>query len=314
MTTDHQQAGAPAAPTYDPLVRSDDELGGLPAGWGVELAQRHSLTSSSARPGLQQYLRQLWARRHFLVAFANARVVSLYTSARLGQIWQLLTPLLNAGVYLLLFGVLLNTDRGVENFIAFLVIGVFIFNFTQRSVRQGADSVSRNLGLIRALHFPRATLPLAYTLAELQQLAGALVVMAGAVLITGEPLTAAWLLVPVAVALQSVFNAGLSLVFARIVAQVPDVNQVLPFFLRTWLYTSGVFFSIPVFTEHAPDAVRVLLQVNPAAVYIDLVRTALLVEHEPLPYAWPLAVGWALLAVVVGFLFFWRAETRYGRG
>jgi teichoic acid transport system permease protein len=330
MTTEPRQVSPAEAPPYDPLVRRDEEVGGpgatapappadedlekLPPGWSLALAERYSLASSSARPGLRQYLGLLWARRHFLVAFANARVVSLYTSARLGQIWQLLTPLLNAGVYLLLFGVLLNTSRGVENFIAFLVIGVFIFNFTQRSVRQGADSVSRNLGLIRALHFPRATLPLAYTLAELQQLAGALVVMAGAVLLTGEPLTAAWLLVPVAVALQSVFNAGVSLAVARVVAQTPDVNQVLPFVLRTWLYTSGVFFSIPVFAAGAPDALRVLLQVNPAAVYIDLVRTALLVEHDPLPYAWPLAVGWALLAAVVGFVFFWRAETRYGRG
>jgi teichoic acid transport system permease protein len=191
---------------------------------------------------------------------------------------------------------------------------VFIFHFTQRSVRHGADSVSRNLGLIRALHFPRATLPLAYTLTELQQLFGALVVMAGVVLITGEPLSVRWLLVPVAVALQSVFNAGVALIAARVVAQAPDVNKVLPFFLRTWLYTSGVFYSIPVHTAGAPEWVRVVLEVNPAAVYIDLVRRALLSDHDPLPYSWPLAVGWALVALVVGFVFFWRAETRYGRG
>jgi teichoic acid transport system permease protein len=322
MTMQPRQEGAPVDEAYDPPVQRDpdvgvadvDDLDALPAGWSAPLAQRYSLTASSARPGLHQYLGQLWARRHFLVAFANARVVTLYTSARLGQVWQLLTPLLNAGVYLLLFGVLLNTDRGVDNFVAFLIIGVFIFNFTQRSVRHGADSIARNLGLIRALHFPRATLPLAYTLAELQQLFGALVVLTAAVLITGEPVRPEWLLVPVAVALQSVFNAGMTLVVARLVAQTPDINQVLPFVLRTWLYTSGVFFSIPVFTGGAPDWVRLLLSINPAAVYIDLVRTALLVEHEPLPYAWPLAVGWALLAAVVGFVFFWRAETRYGRG
>jgi teichoic acid transport system permease protein len=174
--------------------------------------------------------------------------------------------------------------------------------------------VSRNLGLIRALHFPRATLPLAYTLAELQQLFGALVVMVAAVLITGEPVRIEWLLVPVAVGLQSAFNAGLSLVMARLVAQTPDLNQVLPFLQRTWLYVSGVFYSIPVFVAHAPEWVKLALYVNPAAVYIDLVRTALLAEHRPLPHAWPLAVAWAVASVVVGFVFFWRAEARYGRG
>jgi teichoic acid transport system permease protein len=302
----------PEAPL--PHERDVDDLEHLPPGWSTELAQRYSLTSSAERPGLRAYLRTLWARRHFLVAFAHARVVSMYTSARLGQVWQLLTPLLNAAVYLLLFGVLLNTRRGVDNFIAFLVIGVFVFTFTQRSVRHGAESVTGNLGLIRALHFPRATLPLAYTLAELQQLVGALVVLAGVALATGEPVRAAWLLVPVAVGLQSVFNAGLTLAFARVVAQLPDIAQVLPFLLRTWLYLSGVFFSIQVFTRDVPDVIRVLLQVNPAAVYIDLVRDALLVEHDPLPYAWPLAAGWAVVAAVAGFVFFWRAETRYGQG
>ena len=293
---------------------ADDDLAKLPAGWGTDLAERHALMASSARPGLQQYIRQVWARRHFLVAFANARVVSIYARTRLGQLWQLLTPLLNAGVYLLLFGVLLNTRRGIENYIAFLVIGVFMFHFSQRSVRHGADSVIRNLGLIRAMHFPRATLPLAYALTELQQLFGALFVMAAVVLITGEPITPAWLLVPAAVGLQFVFNAGLSLMAARIVSQAPDLDRVLPFVLRTWLYTSGVFYSIPVHTAGAPEWVRVVLEVNPAAVYIDLVRRALLSDHDPLPYSWPLAIGWALVALVVGFVFFWRAETRYGRG
>ncbi len=29
---------------------------------------------------------------------------------------------------------------------------------------------------------------------------------------------------------------------------------------------------------------------------------------------WYYAVGWAVLALLVGFFFFWRAEAKYGRG
>jgi teichoic acid transport system permease protein len=290
------------------------DTAGVPSGSAADLAAQHCLTRSSARPKLGPYLVQLWQRRHFLIAFANARMLSMYNQARLGQLWQLLTPLLNAAVYLLLFGVLLETDRGVDNFVAFLVTGVFVFTFTQRSVLNGADSLARNLGLIRALHFPRATLPFAYTLAELQQLVTALVVLGIVVLLTGEPLTAAWLLVPVAVALQWLFNMGAGLAIARIGAQVRDVKQVLPFATRSWLYLSGVFFSIPAFTVDAPEAVRVLLSINPAAVYIDLVRNAIIVDHQGIAYAWPLAIGWAVVTLIGGFIYFWRAEELYGRG
>ncbi|MFF9490602.1 ABC transporter permease, partial [Streptomyces sp. NPDC014676] len=29
---------------------------------------------------------------------------------------------------------------------------------------------------------------------------------------------------------------------------------------------------------------------------------------------WAFAVGWALLAGVIGFVYFWKAEEKYGRG
>jgi teichoic acid transport system permease protein len=53
--------------------------------------------------------------------------VSMYTEARLGQLWQVLTPLLNSAVYYLIFGVLFKANRGISNYPAFLVTGVFIF-------------------------------------------------------------------------------------------------------------------------------------------------------------------------------------------
>jgi teichoic acid transport system permease protein len=32
------------------------------------------------------------------------------------------------------------------------------------------------------------------------------------------------------------------------------------------------------------------------------------------PHVWAFAVGWALLAGVIGFVYFWKAEETYGRG
>ncbi|MFH8986465.1 ABC transporter permease, partial [Streptomyces varsoviensis] len=37
-----------------------------------ELAAAHGLAVSGARPGLGEYVRQLWDRRHFIVAFSRA--------------------------------------------------------------------------------------------------------------------------------------------------------------------------------------------------------------------------------------------------
>lgn len=293
--------------------------GGSPTDGGdgalAQLAARHGLTVSGARPGVLTYTRQLWQRRHFIVAFANANTRASYATARLGQIWQILTPLFNAAIYYLVFGLMLKSNKGVNNYVAFLVTGIFIFTFTQSAVMAGTRSISDQLSLIRALHFPRACLPISFTIVQLQQLLISMIVLCAIVLGTGEPVTAKWLLLLPVLSLQFIFNVGASLIVARIGATVTDMKQLMPFLLRTWLYVSGVFYSIAHFAKNAPTAVRWTLEANPAAVYIELARDALVQSHAYVPMRiWALAVGWALVVGIGGFLFFWQAEEKYGRG
>ena len=168
------------------LTPDDNSLARLPGDQGLaELAAKYGLRPSSARPSLVSYLRLVWQRRHFIVAYATARNVSMYTEARLGQLWLVLTPLLNSCVYYLIFGIIFQANRGISHYTAYLVSGVFIFSFTERSIVVGSNVMRANIMLIRALHFPRACLPLAYVLVEFQQLLLSMLVLFAIVLGTG---------------------------------------------------------------------------------------------------------------------------------
>lgn len=302
-------AGAPAA--------AADR--GAPAETPAQLAERYGLSVSGARPSLGAYVRQLWARRHFITAFATAKLTAQYSQAKLGQIWQVANPLLNAAVYYLIFGLLMGTKKGVPDYVPFLVTGVFVWTFTQSSIMAGTRAISGSLGLVRALHFPRASLPLSYCLQQLQQLLFSMAALVVILLAFGVPVALSWLLVVPALALQFVFNAGIAMVMARIGARTPDISQLMPFVLRTWMYTSGVMFSIDhiLADRDIPALVHLLLECNPAAVYIDLMRFALIDSFHASqlpPHVWAIATGWALLAGVGGFIYFWKAEETYGRG
>ncbi|MFC3409696.1 ABC transporter permease [Streptomyces lusitanus] len=299
--------GAPASP---------DE--GLPA---AELAAKYGLSVSGARPSLGAYVRQLWGRRHFILAFSQAKLTAQYSKAKLGQLWQVATPLLNAAVYFFIFGLLLGARRGIPSdvYVPFLVTGVFVFTFTQSSVLAGVRAISGNLGLVRALHFPRASLPVSFALQQLQQLLFSMIVLVVIMVAFRSYPDLSWLLVLPALTLQFVFNTGLALIFARMGSKTPDLAQLMPFVLRTWMYASGVMFSIPAMLadKNVPSWVADVLQWNPAAIYMDLVRFALIdgygSSYLP-PHVWAFALGWAVLAGVVGFVYFWKAEERYGRG
>ncbi|GAA2502349.1 ABC transporter permease [Streptomyces gobitricini] len=285
----------------------------------AELAAKYGLSVSGARPGLAEYVRQLWGRRHFILAFSQAKLTAQYSQAKLGQLWQVATPLLNAAVYFLIFGLILNAGRGMEKevYIPFLVTGVFVFMFTQTSVMSGVRAISGNLGLVRALHFPRASLPISFALQQLQQLMFSMVVLFVIAAAFGSYPSPSWLLILPALALQFLFNVGLSLIMARLGSKTPDLAQLMPFVMRTWMYGSGVMFSIPIMLKDKPAWIADVLMYNPAAIYMDLIRFALIDGYgrENLPsHVWLAGLLWAVLVGVAGFVYFWKAEERYGRG
>ncbi|MFC9299183.1 ABC transporter permease [Streptomyces sp. NPDC057011] len=283
------------------------------------LAAAHGLTLSGARPTLPRYVAQLWGRRHFVTAYATARMQAQYSTEKLGQVWHLVTPLLNAAVYYFIFGIVMHASHGVPDYLPFLITGVFVWDFIGSSVNAGTRSVHSNLGLVRALHFPRASLPISTVVQLFQQLLvtmGALVIL---LLAFGQTPGPSWLLAVPTLLLMAVFAAGCAMVMARIGSKSPDVSQLMPFVLRTWMYSSGVMWSIDqmLSTDHLPHWVSLALKLNPASVYIDLMRFALIDSfpaHALPPHVWPIALGWALLAGVGGFVYFWKAEEEYGRG
>jgi teichoic acid transport system permease protein len=348
-----------------------------------ELARQYGLKLSGARPSLPAYLAMLWQRRHFITGYATARNVSMYTEAKLGQVWQVLTPLLNAGVYFLIFGLLFETSRAVTHFPAFLLVGVFVFAFTERSIVTGSNVMRANLQLIRALYFPRASLPLAYVIVELQQMLIGMVVVVVAMLASQEWPDRHWLLlIPVAL-LQTMFNTGAALLVARMGGAVADVSELIPFVLRISRYFCGVMYLVFTVTYRYPHWVQWVLSLNPFAVYISLFRVGFMTTYrldsagnqpfnnglcqqfitspgsyihagttvpttlvDPgsklssivIPSSGPLsrlsnvplqaychavvtnndlwiaAVAWAVAFFLVGIVFFWQAESQYGRG
>ncbi|MFF4764413.1 ABC transporter permease [Streptomyces sp. NPDC001292] len=285
----------------------------------AQLADKYGLSVSGARPPLGAYVRQLWGRRHFILAFSQAKLTAQYSQAKLGQLWQVATPLLNAAVYYFIFGVILKASRGLsrETYIPFLVTGVFVFTFTQTSVMAGVRAISGNLGLVRALHFPRASLPISFALQQLQQLLYSMIVLFLVVVAFGSYPGLSWLLIVPTLVLQFLFNTGLALIMARMGAKTPDLAQLMPFIMRTWMYASGVMFSINGMLAGRPEWFIRLMQLNPAAVYMDLMRFALIdgygSSHLP-PHVWAVALGWAVVLFAGGFVYFWKAEERYGRG
>ncbi|MGO4145607.1 ABC transporter permease [Paenarthrobacter sp. YAF11_1] len=271
------------------------------------------LSRVGSRPGFLDYLVQLWDYRQFIFYDARARVQSGTRRDRLGSAWLLLNPVFNGLTYFLIFGVLLQTSRGIENYVGYLVVGIFLFQFSSGSINEGARSIRNGKSVVQAFNFPRAALPLG---ANIRELLSVVPLMLGMLLIIVvlppvEIISWKWVLIIPAVLLQSLFNLGIGMILARTIAKVNDVAHLLPFALRAWMYGSAVFYSYERFVSD--PSVLAVLKLNPLFNVIDIVRNCVLYDTLPAWESWASLAVASLVALMVGFVFFWKGEETYGR-
>jgi len=263
------------------------------------------------RPRAVEYIRDSWARRYFALRFAFGRVRLTGEATRLGRLWLVLNPLLNAAVYYLVFGVLFSQRKNIPHFIAFLLIGVFIFRIGEKTLTAANASISGNKDVIQSLSFPRILLPISAGIFELalgMVSAGILLVM---ILFAGARPNPYWLLLPVIILLFWLTSLGMGMILARINTQVRDLGELLPFLTRLWLYGSGVMYSLQLLLKDH-HTIYVLISAQPGALYLDLAREALMGPGYAMWWQVPLAFAWPLL-MLPGMWFIWRGEPNYGR-
>ncbi|MDR1800099.1 MAG: ABC transporter permease [Bifidobacteriaceae bacterium] len=278
------------------------------------LAAKYGLRRIGARPPLGAYTASLWRRRDFTWTLATSDAYGKNQGSYLGQVWGVLKPLLQFGVFFVVFGLLMpaGTRAGIGDFLSYLVIGTFLFEFMASGLNNSGRAIAAKIKLVRALEFPRAVLPISVTCTELIMMWPATLVMLAIVLVRGHYPTWRWLLLPCAIALIYLFVLGCGFFLARIVSATPDLGNLVPIATQLLRFVAGVFFSIETLAADFGWLGQAAI-LEPFALYLRLARSTLMAEVHASGADWAMGVGYALVVLVSGYIYFWLAEARYGR-
>ncbi|MEV8144207.1 ABC transporter permease [Specibacter sp. NPDC078709] len=266
-----------------------------------------------ARPSFLDYLVSLWDYRHFIYYDAKARVTTNNEKDKLGSLWLIISPILNGLMFFFVMGVLLKSGRNIENFVSYLIIGVFLFQFSTRSINASSRAIFSNKNVIHAFKFPRASLVISTNLRELLLNIPVILTLMALVIVLppDERLSVKWFLIVPIIVLQFIFNVGAGLILARLSARYNDINQVLTYGMRAWMYLSCMFFSIERFSEM--PIIMKIMEHNPLYQVLFMAREALIYDKTPSWNSWIILSLWAFTMLAVGAVYFWKAEESYGR-
>ncbi|QDX74614.1 ABC transporter permease [Corynebacterium glutamicum] len=269
------------------------------------------LAPINARPQFKHYVVDIWKRRHFIWADSKGRQATRHQDLLLGRIWDVINPLLNAGVYGVLFGVLLKTSHGIQNFIGYLVLGVVFFGFISHGLTAAGSVVRGSKSLITSFNFPIASVVIAAGTRHFMEsiVPGLVSIIFALGFQIDKGLSWTIILVFPLYVLIHIFSTGVMLFVARLTAFLPDLKSLLVVVNRAWFYCSGVFFELSRFTSN--EVLIYIFHLNPAFLFLSAIRDCVLYQTIPSIDVWGYLMVVSFLTFGFGLIFFWQAEDRY---
>jgi lipopolysaccharide transport system permease protein len=198
--------------------------------------------------------------------------------AYLGYLWILIQPLLLTGAFSFLvqqvFG---RSDVSDIPYPVFVMAGVIAWQFFANSLVESAESLVKNVDLVRQVYFPREILAIYPVFARLVDLAVGCLALAAFMVFFHVPVSGWVVLVPVVVVTEMLFAASAGMLLSAANVGWRDVSRGLPLVLFLLLYAVPVLYT----TERVPAAIRPVYDLNPMAHLVDAFRAAILGTHPP---------------------------------
>jgi lipopolysaccharide transport system permease protein len=246
--------------------------------------------------------------RDLLLTLVSRDLKLRYKQTMLGVIWVVLQPLLAAGIFAVVFGVVAGLEApGNLPYFVFSYAGLLAWNLFGNVLTRTSGSLVGNAHLISKVFFPRLILPLASTGSALVDFAVAGGLMVVLMFLFGIFPSWPFLLLPLWGTLLLALALGIGLCASALAVSYRDINYILPVFTQMLLYATPVAYAL----ENVPEKWRILFLLNPLTGLLEGFRWSLLGEgavQSPLIIT---SAAISLLALSAGAFSFKRMERKF---
>jgi len=261
-------------------------------------------------------LRDLYANRALIWAFADRDFATRYRSSALGWAWSLLQPLSQLIVFAAVFSIVFRIqapllgDGENRSYAAFLFTGIVTWNLFSGLLTLSMTQLKSNGPLLRKVHFPAWAPVLGASIVQLIQVALEMVVLI-AMYIFLMNIGWTWALaIPVLLA-TALFAQGIGLMLSALNAKFGDVQYIVTVILGALYFLTPIIYPLSLVEETASSLVWVV-QANPMTWFVSAMHDVMYSLTAP-PW-WELLglVGLGVATFLIGLAVFNRTSEDIG--
>jgi len=183
----------------------------------------------------------------------------------------------------------------VNEYPVLLLFNIVLFGFFQEATVMAVGSIVAQEGVVRKTQFPRLVIPLAVVLTGLFNLGTNLVVVFVFLLASGVDPVWTWLLLPLVVALLTVFTTAVAMTVSALNPRFRDTGILWSVAVTALFYATPVLYPL----EIVPGTVGRLLALNPLAPLFELARKWVIDPSAPGPAEAAGGAVWLLVPAAI---------------
>lgn len=277
---------------------------------GEEKNSSENKSSFGSIPQTMNYVKGIWTglyeSRNILKSMVRRNIMGKYRNSYLGIGWQFITPLVTIVLFYVVFtGIMRN---GIDDYWAYLCVGMFPFYFMQTNLGAGSGCIASNGSYINKMYFPRSLIVFSQIVSTLIVFLIAYAAIIVLILISDHGLNGgvALCLVPM-ITLMVLFSTGYVLLLASITVFVRDIQHLIDAISRVFFWVTPVFYM----ADSTSGLLSSLIWFNPFTYFVECFHNILYWGKVPEIIDIEVCILVTILLLTVGIYVFQRLKGRF---
>jgi ABC-type polysaccharide/polyol phosphate export permease len=217
----------------------------------------------------------------------------------------MLAPLLNMVALTLVFSTILKQQ--ITNYPVFFMAGAIFWAFFSQSTSSAAAQTQDSNEIAKRIYIPRSVFVAAAVGVGLVNLALSIVPLVLILVVTGFPIYTTWAFVPVAVAIETLFAAGVGFWLFTFASRFSDIREMYQVIVQTWFFLTPIVYHPAI----VPPKFRFALWLNPLYYLIQTFRKPIYDGVLPSPVLVGVSLGISLAVFLSGWIYFANRAERF---